>query len=90
MDNTLIYYIASVLDPRCKTLWIEKQHVAGRTVVLKVKDYINEVYKTIDIQQQTKPKSNSTSVHIRMLQALHKDKQPVSDIDYYSKSPVVE
>jgi hypothetical protein len=46
MDQTIIYYIASVLDPRIKGLWIRKEHPNGDTKIAEVKKTINKLYSS--------------------------------------------
>jgi hypothetical protein len=36
MDQNLIYYIASVLDPRIKGVWIQREHQAGDAKLVEI------------------------------------------------------
>ena len=44
MDNTIIYYVISILDPRIKDQWIRYKHNNGEEIIKKVREYIREVY----------------------------------------------
>ena len=91
MDNTLIYFVASVLDPRIKGVWVQNQHENGPSILEKVRQFIHDVYPdnkpVLSLNTTTTPTS---SIHLRMLKAIHKDKALVSDIDQYFDSPVVD
>jgi len=46
MDNNIIHYVASILDPRLKTHPLKKFGTDSDGLVRRIKDYIKEVYKT--------------------------------------------
>jgi hypothetical protein len=105
MDQNLIYYIASVLDPRIKGAWIRKQHETGDAKLAEVQETINKQYPSLP------PASNqldsvaggsiagssiaggsnrSASFLQDMLMEIHKDKAYTSDVDLYFSAPVVD
>ena len=44
IDQSIIYYVASVLDPRIKGLWIRKEHSNSDAKLIEVRRIINERY----------------------------------------------
>ena len=46
ISKTLIYFVATVLDPHIKGAWIEKQYENGKALLNDVRRYIHEIYPT--------------------------------------------
>ena len=70
MDNTVIYYLASILDPRIKSQYLKTNFPNGDRIVNKIRDYIQEVYgKPAPPISQTyvEQDSEELSFHHRML-----------------------
>lgn len=93
MDENIIYYLISILDPRVKDRWIKENLPNGDKTISKVKTYIQEVYGNLP---PSKPNADirdeigNFSLQQRVLKAIHKDKPQLSDIDLYFESSLVQ
>jgi hypothetical protein len=91
--DTLIYYIASVLDLRikCSIIQSEDKHADA-----KIKMIWDTLYKLYLIQQcnrtssQAVDLSTKSTLKLRMLRKVHKDSTPISKINRYLDGPLVD
>jgi hypothetical protein len=96
MDQNLIYYIASVLDPRIKGVWIRSQHETGDAKLAEVQETIQKLYPSLPptndhpIDSVADGSNSSASFLQDMLMEIHKDKTFTSDVDLYFRTPVVD
>lgn len=98
MDQNLIYYIASVLDPQIKGAWIQKEHQHGAAKLAEVQETIHKLYPSIppaaDESNSAPPTYSSYNSVSDPLQALfahiNQDDEFESDVDLYFKTPVVK
>ena len=49
MSNTIIYFVATILDPRIKGAWIQKHHPNGEAILRNVRQYIHEIYLLVKL-----------------------------------------
>ena len=92
MDQSIIYYVASVLDPRIKGLWIRKEHSNGDTKLIEVRRIINERYPSMPVVDELATAVDNTSTRSflqEMLYEIHQDQTFTSDVDLYFSTPVV-
>ena len=91
MDQTIIYYIASVLDPQIKGLWIQKEHPNGDTKIAEVKKTINKLYLLKPQAPMPAVAADSTLMSFlqEMLYKIHQDQTFTSDVDLYFSTLVV-
>jgi hypothetical protein len=94
MDGQDAYYIALVLDPRFKTLLLEKE--LGKDTAPKVIKHIKELlHEQYPLKEDQSPVSNEEQVIVgqiieaQVLQMLQPQKQQLSDIDRYFEDGVV-
>ncbi|KAK5790595.1 hypothetical protein VI817_007882 [Penicillium citrinum] len=94
MDGQDAYYMAQVLDPRFKTLLLEKElgKVSAHKVIKHIKEVLHEQY----LSPQAVPTNTSgpdepvaRTIEARILQRLQPSKQQLSDIDRYFDDGVV-
>jgi hypothetical protein len=93
IEDCPIYSIASILDPRIKGTILESEYSDGATRLATVRSRIHELYPAEKIATPDgtpRPQSQQSSIKSRFLQKVHKTTAPVSDIDRYFDSPVVE
>jgi len=95
LDNQLIYYIAAVLDPRIKGLWLQKKLQNGDAIVAKVRQFLCSKYKLPDSAQTVESEASEfaktkTSTQLRMLREVQSNTiSKANDIDRYFDLPVV-
>jgi hypothetical protein len=87
IKDNIIYFVASVLDPRVKGLFI--LDLANRKESLdKVQQYIKETYQSITPTYMEILISEQNSLQLRVLCAIHKEAALLSDVDQYLDSQV--
>jgi hypothetical protein len=94
MDGQDAYYVALVLDPRFKTLLLDKDlgKVGAPEVIAHIKELLHEQYPlltdsstTLSVEQPTVERS----IEARVLQRLQPKKRYSSDIDRYFEDDIV-
>jgi hAT family protein len=98
MDQNLIYYIASVLDPQIKGVWIQREHQDGDAKLAKVQETIHKLYPPTPPCPHEADNNHTIYTGINSsldaLQALfahiNQDDESESDVDLYFKTPVVK
>jgi len=96
MDQNIIYYIASVLDPRLKGFWIQKEHPDGDNKLANVRQAIHEQFwlatlTTIDPRLASLSESNaSLDLLLEVINKIRTTRKPTSNIDSYFDSLTVE
>lgn len=95
MDAQDAYYIALVLDPRFKTLLLDKElgQVTAPKIIRSIKDTLHEQYPSKSSLEQSMSKINQNnkrqSLEARVLQKLQPQVIQRSDIDRYFEEGVV-
>jgi hypothetical protein len=94
MDAQDAYYIALILDPRFKTLLLEKElgDDAAIEVTTSIKEQLHEQYPSKPDQDSSAQKEQNTkpqSIEARVLQKLQPQKKQRSDIDRYFEEDMV-
>ena len=76
MRSTTLNYVASVLDPRIKTLWIQEKHSETNSIqaIQKIRRFISQNYPSEPYTSQLKTP----------------EKVITSDVDHYFDSPVLD
>jgi hypothetical protein len=90
VDDTIIYFVAAVLDPRLKGDWIKSQYKNGNTIISSIRDYIRKAYPESKEAKESILGSGKETIQMRMLQALYKDRPLGSDVDRYLDGPLVQ
>ncbi|KAI9659671.1 MAG: hypothetical protein M1829_006579 [Trizodia sp. TS-e1964] len=98
LDETLIFYIGSILDPRVKSTWLENNTPNGANTLVKVKEYIKTLYQSEAISitcasNESRPEGNNrTGLRARIYQQVrgHIENPEISDVDIYFDTPVVD
>jgi hypothetical protein len=100
MDDNIIYYVASVLDPRVKTEWL-KAHLkdGANSVIQDIRDYLHAEYP----QEPTLPTPMATSIsrgmklpstqrrmHERIQRAHYGESALLDEIDSYLDSKPIQ
>ncbi len=95
MDTQDTYYIALILDPRFKTLLLEKKldETAASIVIASIKELLHTQYP-LQMEQQSSASEEQQAVkkqniETRILQKLQPQKKKRSDIDRYFKDSIV-
>jgi hypothetical protein len=94
----LIYYIASVLDPRIKGVWIQREHQNGHAKLAEVQKTIYKLYPSmpprspkVDDNLTSNSGINSSSNPLQALFAhLTNNNALESDVDLYFNTLVVK
>lgn len=94
MDGQDAYYVALVLDPRFKTLLLDRDlgKVTAPNVVTHIKELLHEQYPLISDSSTKPPTEQPTaekSIEARVLQRLQPKKRYSSDIDRYFEDDIV-
>ncbi|OJZ80349.1 hypothetical protein ASPFODRAFT_708049 [Aspergillus luchuensis CBS 106.47] len=95
MDSQDAYYIALVLDPRFKTLLLEKElgPTTAPTIIGSIKETLHEQYPSNPLPELSTSRSNvdnkRQSLEARVLQKLQPQVIQRSDIDRYFEEGVV-
>ncbi|CAI7662098.1 unnamed protein product [Penicillium palitans] len=94
MDGQDAYYVALVLDPRFKTLLLDRGlgKVRAPSVVTHIKELLHEQYPLISDSSTKPPTEQPTaenSIEARVLQRLQPKKRCSSDIDWYFEDDIV-
>lgn len=94
MDSQDAYYVALILDPRFKTLLLEKElgKVTAPKVITHIKELLHEQYPLVTETSTTPPRDSLTqekSIEARVLQRLQPKKRYLSDIDRYFEDDVI-
>lgn len=94
MDGQDAYYVAQVLDPRFKTLLLEKElgKESAHKVVKHIKELLHEQYPSprVDSTVTSGPDEPAArTIEARILQRLQPPKKQLSDIDRYFDDGVV-
>jgi hypothetical protein len=89
IKSNIIFFVASVLDPRIKGAYILSQP-DGQKHLADVRQYIHRLYQAEKLVQLNTPiPEETTSIQLRILRAIHKDSAPMSDVDqYFDSQPV--
>jgi hypothetical protein len=93
MDGQDAYYVGLILDPRFKTLLLEKElgKVTAPKVITHIKELLHEHYALV-ADSSTAPSEHLTqekSIEARVLQRLQSKKRHLSDIDRYFEDDVI-
>lgn len=94
MDGQDVYYVALILDPRFKTLLLDKElgKVTAPKVITHIKELLHEQYPVMG-DLSTKPSeehlTHEKSIEARVLQRLQPKKRHLSDIDRYFEDDVI-
>jgi hypothetical protein len=94
MDGHDANYVGLILDPRFKTLLLEKE-LGGLTapkVIKHIKELLREQYPLVREQSMTPNDNDIThtqSIEVRLLQKLQPQRQRLSDIDRYFEDVMV-
>ena len=94
MDGQDAYYVAQVLDPRFKTLLLEKElgKVSAHKVIKHMKELLHEQYPSPRVESIVTSSPNepaARTIEARILQKLQPPKLQLSDIDRYFDDGVV-
>ncbi|KAK9319644.1 hypothetical protein V1517DRAFT_310562 [Lipomyces orientalis] len=93
MNGQDAYYIALILDPRFKTLLLEKElGDAAPTVIRHLKDLLHQQYSVASEHSHTANENEvvqGKSIEARLLEKLQGARRPVTDIDRYFEAAVV-
>jgi hypothetical protein len=90
ISNSPIYFISSVLDPCIKGTLIQSDYSDGDSKLADIRKTLHKLYPA---QKPTVDSNISLLSHTWescLLQKVHKTTTPVSDIDRYFNSPVVD
>jgi hypothetical protein len=91
MDDNILHYVASVLDPRIKTSFIEA-HMGdqdAQLIISQVREFLKKEYpfQPVLLSQPKRP-SGMSEVMWKILQKVQPSREtPISDIDRYMDSP---
>jgi hypothetical protein len=94
MDGQDAYYVAQVLDPRFKTLLLEKElgKVSTHKVIKHLKELLHEQYPSPRVESTVTSSPDepaARTIEARILQKLQPPKQQLSDINRYFDDGVV-
>ena len=90
IEETPIYYIASMLDPRLKCSLIQAEDSHADAKIAMIRSTLHKLYPSQPRgSSQDVDLAKKSTLELRMLRKIHKDATPVSEIDRYLDSPVV-
>jgi hypothetical protein len=89
IKSNVIFFVASVLDPRIKGAYILSQPDSQKHLA-DIRQYIYRLYQAEKLIQPNTPiPEETTSIQLYMLHAIYKDSAPMSDVDqYFDSQPV--
>ena len=91
IDRSPIYFIASVLDPRIKGSLIQSEYSDGNARVANIRSTLHRLYPSEKaVNRPNSVSSIGKTWESQLLSKVHKTTTPVSDIDRYFDSPVVD
>jgi hypothetical protein len=92
INQSPIYFIASVLDPRIKGTFIEVDYIDGKSKLEEVRQTIHKLYpaqRPVTPADTTGAPVTSSTYEYQLLRRAHKTSMPMSDIDQYFDTPIV-